>query len=296
MHSQPQPTRAHAGSVANAAAALVGSPAAIHQTIHETTAKRVKTVDYLRRLHQGDVFHFKTLHFSTASIQHLPSCQPHKLGRRATNYFFLGYSLPLLLDLYPTSPLEYLKALAALLHEFDSYQTITGSDGSSGSLSRAKVGLMLKSHIGLANRSGIRTSRRVSAATTESVGTLDSSRSHATSPPSENSLFWQDVAQPPSLGLDFQYLLTPPLPFDPDFNTTFSTFCLVLEESYSHLLSLLADPDSCTPAVGEAYAKADKAVRKILIQPLVREIEENTRQGIKTEFANLGKLVIGGLA
>ena len=96
-------------------------------------------------------------------------------------------------------------------------------------------------------------------------------------------------------GHDFQHLLTPSLPFDPDFGTTFATLCDTMVETYSNLLNLITTPEQCSPTVGEAFAKADKSVRKILVANVMREFEESTRNGIKSEVAGLGKLVLGGL-
>lgn len=63
------------------------NPASIYQTIQETSSKRIATIDYMRKLHEGDIFYFGTIHYSQSSLQSMPSLQAHKLGRRATNYF-----------------------------------------------------------------------------------------------------------------------------------------------------------------------------------------------------------------
>ncbi|KAK5729474.1 hypothetical protein LTR17_011894 [Elasticomyces elasticus] len=255
------------------------NPNSLYQSIHEISAKRMATVDYLRK---------SSLHTT------IPSLHTQKLGRRAANYLALGYSLPLLLDLNSGSPLEYLKSLTALLQEFETY---SGLDSGSGSLSRAKVGQMFKTGMGLGNRSGMRSGRRTSAVT-DSIA-LDASRASLLTLPGQvggdggNSP--SDTTSPIMNGHDFHHLLTPHLPFDPDFNTTFATLCDTLIDTYANLLSIISGPEACTPMVGEAFAKADKAVRKILVANVMREFEDGTRQGVKTEVAGLGKLVLGGL-
>ncbi|KAK4549802.1 hypothetical protein LTR36_005103 [Oleoguttula mirabilis] len=293
------------GSVANgapsqpastASTVTSGNPNAIYQTIHETSAKRMATIDYMRKVHEGNIFYFSTLHYTPSALSaSIPSLQTHKLARRATSYLLLGYSLPLLLDLNAGSPLEYLKTLSALLQEFETYQNLSGYDGTGSSLSRARVGQMFKSGMGLGKGSGMRTGRRQSGATDSiafdahkvSMLGLPQSGADATSP--------QEMPSPVSSGHDFHHLLTPHLPFDPDFSTTFATLCDTLIDTYASLLSHVSGPDVCNPAVGEAFAKADKAVRKILVSNVVQEFENSTRQGVKGEVAGLGKLVLGGL-
>ncbi|KAK0869307.1 hypothetical protein LTS02_003075 [Friedmanniomyces endolithicus] len=278
-------------------ATIVGSqiPNSIYRSIRETSAKRMATVDYLRKAHEGNIFYFSTLHYTPTSLHAtLPSLHAHKLGRRAASYLILGYSLPLLFDLHSGSPLEYLKALTALLQEFETY---VGFDSGSGSLSRAKVGQMFKTGMGLGNRSGLRSGRRASAVT-DSIS-LDASTAGLLNLPGQSGADGghspSEAPSPIMSGHDFHHLLTPHLPFDPDFNTTFATLCDTLIDMYSNLLSIIPSPEACTPIVGEAFAKADKAVRKILVANVMREFEDGTRQGVKTEVAGLGRLVLGGL-
>ncbi|EMC97666.1 hypothetical protein BAUCODRAFT_51717, partial [Baudoinia panamericana UAMH 10762] len=272
------------------------NPQTIYQTIHETSAKRMATIDYLRKVHEGNVFYFNTLHYTPASLAaSVPSMQGQKLGRRATNYLALGYSLPLLMELNSGTPLEFLRALSALLHEFETYQSLSGFDVGGGSLSRARVGQMFKSGIGLGKSSGMRSGRRSSAAT-DSL-TLDQSKANLLGLPYSVSEAASPIESPSpsSSGHDFNHLFTPHLPFDPDFEMTFTTLCNTLVVVYTHLLTLVSNPDICSMSVGEAFAKADKAVRKILVANVMREFEDSTRQGVKTEVAGLGRLVLGGL-
>ncbi|QIW98138.1 hypothetical protein AMS68_003656 [Peltaster fructicola] len=264
------------------------NPQAIYQQIQETALKRVSTIQYIRRLHEGDVFFFNTLHVSQSGLSSMPSFQPQKMGRRATSYFHLGHSLPVILDMKSSSPLEYLKPVSALLQEFETYQSLAGVDGS-GSLSRRGMGAMLKSGMGLGKGAG-KNYRR--ASTTDAF-----SDSASLNPPTtSHSATFPDLPSPGfAAGYEFSYLLTPQLPFDPDFMTAFSTLCDTLIEMYSTLLSLVTGPEACGIALAEAFSKADKSIRKILVSNVVKEFEEHTRSGAKAEVAGLSKLVLGGL-
>lgn len=48
--------------------------------------------------------------------------------------------------------------------------------------------------------------------------------------------------------------------------------------------------------MGEMFNKADDKVRKLLVTGLIRDFEEASKQGIRSEVAGIGKLVLGGLA
>ena len=61
------------------------------------------------------------------------------------------------------------------------------------------------------------------------------------------------------------------------------------------LLGLLPTPRECSGAVAELFTKADSRVRKIIVQGVVKEFEDSSRAGVKTEVANVGKVVLGGL-
>jgi hypothetical protein len=93
----------------------------------------------------------------------------------------------------------------------------------------------------------------------------------------------------------YTHLLTPSLPFDPDFFETFATLCDVLIDCYTKVTQLINSPDACVGGVGELFAKADARVRKVIVQGVVREFEERCREGVKSEVAGVGKVVLGGL-
>jgi hypothetical protein len=96
-------------------------------------------------------------------------------------------------------------------------------------------------------------------------------------------------------GEEYTYLLTPSLPFDPDFYETFATLCDVLIDCYTRVMNLINSPALCTPSVHEMFSKADAKVRKVIVSGVVREFEDWSRTGVKTEVAGVGKVVLGGL-
>jgi hypothetical protein len=272
------------------------NPSAVYQSILETTQKRMATIEYLKTVHEGDVYYLSTLHYPPGAVSAMPSMHPHKLGRRSTSYFLLGYSLPALLELNSGSPMEYLKALIALLQEFETYQNLSGTDSASNSLGRGRMGQMFKAGMGMGLGKSSSKGRRSSTATDSFSSDIQGNGGFPGFPSSGGPGSPHEITSPiNAAGHDFQNLLTPSLPFDPDFGTTFATLCDTLIETYSNLLNLITTPEQCSPTVGEAFAKADKSVRKILVANVMREFEETTRNGIKGEVAGLGKLVLGGL-
>jgi hypothetical protein len=96
-------------------------------------------------------------------------------------------------------------------------------------------------------------------------------------------------------GEEYIHLLTPSLPFDPDFYETFATLCDVLIDCYTRIVNLVSSPTVCTPTVGEAFGKADARLRKVIVAGVVREFEDSSRNGAKGELAGVGRVVLGGL-
>lgn len=93
----------------------------------------------------------------------------------------------------------------------------------------------------------------------------------------------------------YTYLITPPLPFAPDFYTVFATLCEVLIDVYHRLLQLLSGPDSCTGSVSELFTKADARIRKVMVGGILREFETASRDNAKKELMSVQKVVLGGL-
>ncbi|KAI9686538.1 MAG: hypothetical protein M1822_003549 [Bathelium mastoideum] len=315
------------------------NPNTVYQHIHDMATKRISTLDYLRKAHEGRIYWFNTLHFTKADLSRLSYFESRKLARRATNYLLLGYSIPTILDLNSQTPIEYLRALNALLTEFESYQTLHPPDApASSSLSRARIPQMFKRATAAATASS--KSRRTSsaaqslassAATAVGSDNNNNSNNSTTTPiePSSATDAWPDASTfngltttptngsggtaggtatytspTESLAPDallpnesYTHLLTPSLPFEPDFFETFATLCDVLIDTYGKILSLLERPEHVagSPGVGELFAKADAKVRKVLVAGVVREFEEASRVGARGEVGGVGRVVLAGL-
>ncbi|KAF3007680.1 hypothetical protein E8E13_009208 [Curvularia kusanoi] len=270
------------------------NPNIIFQHIQELASKRISTLDYLRKAHEGRIYWFNTLLFSKGDLTRLPSFTPRAQARRAAQYLLLGFSLPTILDMHANSPADYLRALNALLLEFEQYQAMHPTDGSAPSLSRARIPQMFKR----ANLGG--KGRRSSSATGDfplltpqsSYGSDGGSLAGMVDPPSDDL----------NPGETYTYLQTPSLPFDPDFFSTFASLCDVLIDCYTKMLSMLSTPESVSLAgqgvpstVGDLFSKADARVRKIILAGVVREFEESCRIGVRSEVGGVGKVVLGGL-
>ncbi|OJJ49510.1 hypothetical protein ASPZODRAFT_149040 [Penicilliopsis zonata CBS 506.65] len=276
------------------------SAGAIYQHIHDMAAKRVSTLDYLRKAHEGRVYWFNTVHFSKTDLNRMPYFEAKKLSRRAINYMLLGLSLPPILDVNST-PFEYLRALNALLLEFEAFQQVHPPDGTSSStLARTRIPQMFKR----ATHAGNKT-RRASSATEIGLpmqtsdpsdlktmsGNIASSASTAASVIS----FPQTDSSELLPGEEYSYLLTPSLPFEPDFFETFATLCDVLIDCYTRLVTLVSTPAICTVALGEMFSKADAKLRKVMVAGVVREFGEISRASAKNEIASVSRVVLGGL-
>jgi len=222
----------------------------------------------------------------------MPYFDVRKMARRATNYLLLGISLPTIIDLNGSNALEFLKNLNALLSEFESFQQIHPPDGSS-SLSRGRFPQMFK-------RSATTSKgRRTSSAADIGLpmgNDQDSRSSNGSISAGGGSVASFGVGENDLLpGEEYMHLLTPSLPFDPDFYETFATLCDVLIDCYTKLMSLVSSPKDCNPVVAEMFTKADARVRKIIVQGVVKEFEDSSRGGVKSEVAGVGRVVLGGL-
>ncbi|EFY91186.1 hypothetical protein MAC_02857 [Metarhizium acridum CQMa 102] len=263
----PPPTPVGVPSSLNGAAAGTwqqSEASMIHQQITDVANKRISTLDYLRKAHEGRVYWFNTYLFERSDLSRMQCFDPRKLARKAANYLLLGLSIPTINDLYSSTPVEFLRCLNSLLSEFDSFQQLHGD--SSAALARARLPTMFR-------RPGGKSRRSTSAAEMH----LDDS--HADLLPGE----------------EYTYLLTPALPFEPDFFETFATLCDVLVDCYSRFLALVPTPRECSAPVAELFTKVDSKLRKIIVQGVVKEFEDHSRGHVKTEVASIGKVVLGGL-
>lgn len=254
----------------------------------------------------------------------MPYFDTRRLARRATNYLLLGLSLPTVVDLNANNPIEFLRSLNLLLSEFESFQSLHPEAGGAGSgLARARM-----PNLNVFRRATPSAkSRRGSSANNEilyedggggggmatngggSIGDGGGSISSVGGGGGGSSIsvggnglggsasvvqFGQSEADLLP-GEEYVHLLTPSLPFDPDFYETFATLCDVLIDAYTRLLGLIPAPRDCNAAVAELFTKADSRVRKIIVQGVVKEFEDTSRNGVRSEVANVGKIVLSGL-
>lgn len=103
------------------------------------------------------------------------------------------------------------------------------------------------------------------------------------------------TATPGGEELEYVYLITPQCPFELDYGEVFATLCDTLTEVYGKILQVVGVPGSCTPAVSDAFVKADAKIRRLLVQGVVKEWEEAVRAGVKKEVVGVGKEVLAGM-
>ncbi|KAF7560647.1 hypothetical protein G7046_g3508 [Stylonectria norvegica] len=259
--------------------------AAVHQHVTDLANKRIQTLDYLRKAHEGRLYWFNTYLFDKPDLNRMPYFDPRKLGRKATNHLLLGLSLPTIVDLYSSTPLEFLRSLNTLLSEFDSFQQLHSD--TSASLARARLPNMFR-------RPGGKSRRSTSAADMHPL-VDESAPVPAAGGPAPSVMNFAQSETDLLPGEEYFHLLTPSLPFDPDYFETFATLCDVLIDCYSRFLALVPSPRECSSPIAELFAKADARVRKIIVQGVVKEFEDHSRSHIKTEVASIGKVVLGGL-
>ncbi|KAL5596668.1 hypothetical protein BROUX41_006639 [Berkeleyomyces rouxiae] len=266
--------------------AVPGFDGGVHSNIADLARKRINTLDYLRKAHEGRIFWFNTYQMERPDVSRMSASNASRYARRATNFLILGVSLPTVIDHNGVTPLEYLRSLNTLLAEFETFQQLHGENSSSSSLSRARLPQMFR-------RPGVR--RRSSAATDLAYGDMDAGSGGAGPAASANAAAFAPMESDLFPGENYTHLLTPSLPFDPDFHETFATLCDVLIDCYRKLLMLIPTNRECTPPVAEQFAKADSKVRKIILQGSMKEFDDAARSSIKVEVANLNKVVLSGL-
>lgn len=232
-------------------------------------------------------------------MNRMPSFDSRRLARKATNYLLLGLSLPVIIDLYSSTPLEFLRCLGSLLSEFDSFQQLR-NDSSSAALARARIPNMFRRPGGKTRRSTSAADTAEEAAAAAAAGASGSGGGAGfagMSPGSSAPSFMNFAADESDLipGEEYTYLLTPSLPFDPDYFETFETLCDTLIDCYARFLALVPTPRECSATVAELFTKADVRVRKIIVQGVVKEFEDCSRANVRSEVANVGKVVLGGL-
>jgi hypothetical protein len=250
--------------------------------------------------HEGRVYWFNSYLFDKSDLNRMPFFEPRKLARKATNHLLLGISLPVISDLYSSSPIEFLRSLTTLLSEFDSFQQLRND--SSSSLARARLPQMFRRQGGKTRRSTSAADAMAEEAAMAAAQVAGGGggggggygvNGAATTAPSVMNFAASESDLLP--GEEYTHLLTPSLPFDPDYFETFATLCDVLIDCYSRFLALVPTPRECSTSVAELFTKADARVRKILVQGVVKEFEDSSRANVKAEVASIGKVVLGGL-
>ncbi|KAG2220602.1 hypothetical protein INT45_002624 [Circinella minor] len=87
----------------------------LHEYLSELVSKRVATIRYLRRAHEGNTHWFNTILLTKGDLS---SIYPNiKMQRRSCNFYMLGVSLGTILDIMNTA--DYVKALGQLLNEYE---------------------------------------------------------------------------------------------------------------------------------------------------------------------------------
>lgn len=225
--------------------------------------------------------------FDRPNQTRISAAAAQKLARRATNFLLLGLSLPPVLELLSSTPLEFLRSFNTLLSEYESFQQLHSESGSGASLSRARLPQMFRRGPGGKGR------RSSSANDTTHPTETDGGLAATAVPPSVVNFAGAETELLP--GETYTHLLTPSLPFDPDFHETFATLCDALIECYKKVLTSVPTPREFSTPVAEQFAKADTRVRKLIIQGPAREFEESTKAHLRMELGNINKVVLGGL-
>ncbi|KAK6517354.1 hypothetical protein TWF281_004010 [Arthrobotrys megalospora] len=298
----PAPTNGTSTPVPTATAPTAAAhPPSMYDTVHEIAEKRINTLDYLRRAHEGRVFWYNTVQFTREDLPRRVQPDQRKLSKRAATFFVLGQSIPSVLDLATSNPIEYLRALNSLLAEFDTYQaTHDGTSTSSAAKGMGRVKLW-------STRNSAQKVRRGSSAAQGGIDglyhftamdALEKTRTggfmHHNPLPAPMGGHSSSNSDDPN-GDDFSYLVHSSLPFEPDYYETFATLCDVLIDAYSRVLTLINSPTACSVGVGDSFIKADAKIRKTVLSTVVREFEDASRTSIKTEIVSLAKNVLGSL-
>ena len=296
-----------------------------YATLHEACTKRIATLDYLRRAHEGRVYFFNLILTPRSDLQKLVYPDAKKLQKKAANFFTLGNSLPGILDVGTNNPMDYLKAFNAVLMEYEAHlnhpparQQTTRAHSSSvshhhhhhhhSSTSSGSTSTLRNMSLPKFFRNHTPKPRRGSTATSGPDLSLERTRSSSNSgdapimnisaptPAGDDSgASLPSLPLPSSTAEEFSYLLTPPLPFDLDYFEVFSTLCDVLIDVYSRVLMLVSSSALCPPHVGDQFLKADQKIRRLVVLATVREWEDSVRAGVRREIGGVGREVLGGM-
>ncbi|RUS32148.1 hypothetical protein BC938DRAFT_476167 [Jimgerdemannia flammicorona] len=112
-------SRPHSTSVpsphTDMAATSFGPQDTAYEFLTELVHKRIATINYLRRAHEGSTHWFNTVLLGREDLTKM--YQNAKMRKRTHNFYILGTSLAPILDV--SNPPDYVKALSLLLQEFE---------------------------------------------------------------------------------------------------------------------------------------------------------------------------------
>ncbi|KAL9047787.1 MAG: hypothetical protein Q9162_007949, partial [Coniocarpon cinnabarinum] len=258
---------------------------------HKLAIKRIRTLDAFKTAHEYRPFWLNTLNYerddSAQTWAQIAYFEPQRLARRAVNYFLLGHSIPGVLDPNADNPVEYLRTFLLLLTEFETFTNLHPPEGgSSGAMSRVRMPKMFSRP----STTSVSKARRGSGIDGLSISTnMDDAQLGAAIAPIST------VSEISPSGESYQYLLTPSLPFDPDYHETYATLCDVLMDCYSTMFDMIGAPDAASAVADDLFMKVDGKVKKLCMMGLLKDLEMNTKASLRAEMAGLGKVGFGGL-
>ncbi|KAI8968549.1 hypothetical protein BDF20DRAFT_839642 [Mycotypha africana] len=87
----------------------------LYEYLTELVSKRVATIKYIRKAHEGNTHWFNTILLTKESLQQ--TYPNSKMSKRTNHFYALGLSLGAILDI--TNPVDYIKALSQIMSEFE---------------------------------------------------------------------------------------------------------------------------------------------------------------------------------
>ncbi|KAI7904230.1 uncharacterized protein BX663DRAFT_504369 [Cokeromyces recurvatus] len=89
----------------------------LYEYLTELVSKRVSTIKYIRKAHEGNTHWFNTILLTKDSLSNMyPNS---KMTRRSNQFYALGLSLGATLDI--SNPIDYVKALNQIMTEFEKH-------------------------------------------------------------------------------------------------------------------------------------------------------------------------------
>ncbi|ANB11294.1 hypothetical protein AWJ20_4098 [Sugiyamaella lignohabitans] len=191
------------------------------------------------------------------------------------HFFYLGGSIPSIIQRHAGSLTDYLKALLALFKE---YESIKAQSDPTTSRTKSVVGVgrrlfraRVKSETSLST---------VSSSTSLNEHHLRAGRNSSGSIPSSLAF----IPSPTTSSIpEYSYLSVCHLPFVPDLAQTFLCLCETLIEAYKHIDTLVPNWQAVPQDVQELVSKLDDKVYKNVVAPSLKDIETPFRNVSYTE-------------